>query len=133
MLIADAVEVCVCACVFGGGGCTHQQSGQSSHHSVQQDGRDGAPVLGSQVGFGVHGVVAQESLHVHSEGVRVLKVVGQHDGPGHDHQLEVQHDAERQLQRLVRTNRFQSAPPPRTPDPPLLAGLLVLRLYIGTG
>lgn len=73
--------------------CTHHQCGQPGHHGVQQDGRDGAVVLGSQVGFGVGGVVAEKPLHVHSEGVGVLEVVGQHDGPGHDHQLEIQHDA----------------------------------------
>lgn len=73
---------------------THQQRGQPSHHGVQQDGRDGAAVLRSQVRFGVGGVVAEEALDVHGEGVRVLKVVGQHDGPGHDHQLEVKHDAD---------------------------------------
>lgn len=73
---------------------THQQRGQPSHHSIQQDGRDGTVVLRSQVGFGVGGVIAEEALHVHAEGVGVLKVVGQHDGSGHDHQLEVQHDAD---------------------------------------
>ncbi|MEQ2210331.1 hypothetical protein XENOCAPTIV_011976 [Xenoophorus captivus] len=68
---------------------THQQRGQSGHHGVQQDGRDGAAVLRPQVRLGVRRVVAEEALHMHGEGVRVLEVVGQHDGPGHDHQLEV--------------------------------------------
>lgn len=74
--------------------CTHQQRGQPGHHGVQQDGRNGTAVLRSQVGFGVGGVVAEEALHVHTEGVSVFEVVGQHDSPGHDHQLEVQHDAD---------------------------------------
>lgn len=76
------------------GVCTHQQRGQPSHHGVQQRGWDSAAVLRSKVGFGVGGVVAEKALHMHAEGVGVLKVVGQHDGSGHDHQLEVQHDAD---------------------------------------
>lgn len=73
--------------------CTHQQRGQPGHRGVQQHGWDGAAVLRPQVRFGVRGVVAEEALHVHGEGVGVFEVVGQHDGPGHDHQLEIQHDA----------------------------------------
>lgn len=79
---------------FADEACTHQQRGQPSHHSIQQHGWDSTAVLWSKVRFGVGGVVAEKALHVHAEGVRVLKVVGQHDGPGHYHQLEVQHDAD---------------------------------------
>lgn len=68
---------------------THQQRGQPGHRGVQQDGRDGAAVLRPQVRRRVRRVVAEEALHMHGEGVRVLEVVGQHDGPSHDHQLEV--------------------------------------------
>lgn len=80
---------------------THQQRGQPGHHGVQQDGRDGAAVLRPQIRLGVGRVVAEEALHVHGEGVRVLEVVGQHDGPGHDHQLEVQHDADGQRKTFI--------------------------------
>lgn len=66
-------------------GFTHQQRGQSGDQGVEQNRWDGAAVLGSQVWFGVGVVVAEEALHMHAESVRVLEVIGQHDGPGHDH------------------------------------------------
>lgn len=73
---------------------THQQSGQSRHHSIQQHRRHSTAVLWSKVGFGQRAIVAEKALDVHAEGVSVLKIIRQHNGPGHDHQLEVKHDAE---------------------------------------
>lgn len=81
---------------FADEACTHQQGGQPCDHRVEQQGRDGAAVLRSKVGLGVRAVVAEKALDVHAEGVSVLKIIGQHNGPGHDHQLEVKHDGERE-------------------------------------
>ena len=71
---------------------THRESGDGGDQRVHQYGGDLAAVLRSGVGLGEGLVVAEEALDVHGEGVRVLKVVRQENGAGHDHQLEIEHD-----------------------------------------
>lgn len=88
---------------------THQQCGDSSDHRVQQGGRDGARVLGSEVGFRVRGLVAEEALHVHVERVRVLEVICQHDRARHDHQLEIKHGRQRVGQEHLPTIQWRTS------------------------
>ncbi len=88
---------------------THQQRGDSGDHRVQHGRRDDARVLGSEVGFRVRGLVAEEALHVHVERVRVLEVVCQHDRPRHDHQLEIKHGRQRVGQEHLPTIQWRTS------------------------
>ncbi len=88
---------------------THQHRGDSGDHRVQHGRRDGARVLGSEIGFRVRGLVAEEALHVHVERVRVLEVICQHDRPRHDHQLEIKHGRQRVGQEHLPTIQWRTS------------------------
>lgn len=70
---------------------TYRHSGDGGDEWVDDNGRRLAVVLRSWVRLGVSFVKTEESLDVHWERVRVLKVVCQQNGPCHDDQLEIKH------------------------------------------
>ena len=68
---------------------THHERGHTGDHRIEDRRRHRALLVRTQERFGVGIVVAEEPLNVNVESVRVLKIVRQHDSPGHDHELEV--------------------------------------------
>lgn len=70
---------------------THCNSGSSCHHAVKDEGRDEAGLLRAGIRLHQLSIITEEALHVHTEQVRALHVVGQQDRARHDDKLEEKH------------------------------------------
>lgn len=70
---------------------THNSSGSSGHHAVQDERGDEAGLLCAGVRLHQLSVITEETLHMHAEQVRAFHVVGQQHRAGHDNKLEEKH------------------------------------------
>lgn len=81
-------------CVF-----THYNCRRSSHHAVEDEGRDEAGLFLAGVRLHQLSVITEEALHVDAEQVSALHVVGQQHCAGHDDELGEKHGALRRIER----------------------------------
>lgn len=86
-------------------GFTHYSSGSSSHHTVQDEGGDEAGLLRARVRLHQLSVITEETLHMHTEKVRALHVVGQQHCARHDDELEEKHVGTREWRKLRKGRR----------------------------